>query len=121
MRLAFSTNAYLRHPFDVAAARIAALGYEGLELLADVPHAWPAGLLDVQNGARRWFWPTRQFPSESLKKAACLWRIWIVETPAIKVLWKFSIGHTFPSPFNSNECQTAPANTEEIAVQSRKG
>jgi sugar phosphate isomerase/epimerase len=45
MRLAFSTNAYLRYPFDEAADRIAALGYEGLELLADVPHAWPAGLL----------------------------------------------------------------------------
>src|SRR5262245_3077627 len=48
MHLAFSTNAYLRHPFDEAAERIAALGYQGLELLADVPHAWPAGLLDVQ-------------------------------------------------------------------------
>jgi sugar phosphate isomerase/epimerase len=48
MRLAFSTNAYLRHPFDEAAQRIAAIGYEGLELLADVPHAWPAGMLDVQ-------------------------------------------------------------------------
>ena len=48
MRLAFSTNAYLKHPFDEAASRIASLGYEGLELLADVPHAWPAGLLDVQ-------------------------------------------------------------------------
>src|SRR4051812_24977240 len=46
MRLAFSTNAYLRHPFDEAADRIASLGYEGLELLADVPHAWPAGLLE---------------------------------------------------------------------------
>jgi sugar phosphate isomerase/epimerase len=45
MKLAFSTNAYLRYPFDEAAARIAAIGYEGLELLADVPHAWPAGLL----------------------------------------------------------------------------
>jgi sugar phosphate isomerase/epimerase len=51
MRLAFSTNAYLKHPFDEAASRIAALGYEGLELLADVPHAWPAGLLDVQKRA----------------------------------------------------------------------
>jgi sugar phosphate isomerase/epimerase len=51
MRLAFSTNAYLRHPFPEAAARISALGYEGLELLADVPHAWPAGLLDVQKRA----------------------------------------------------------------------
>jgi sugar phosphate isomerase/epimerase len=48
MRLAFSTNAYLKHPFDEAASKIAALGYEGLELLADVPHAWPAGLLGVQ-------------------------------------------------------------------------
>src|SRR5579885_2642284 len=51
MKLAFSTNAYLRHPFDEAAARIAGLGYQGLELLADVPHAWPAGLLDVQKRA----------------------------------------------------------------------
>ncbi len=48
MKLSFSTNAYLKYPFDVAASRIAAIGYEGLELLADVPHAWPAGLLDVQ-------------------------------------------------------------------------
>jgi sugar phosphate isomerase/epimerase len=48
MRLAFSTNAYLKHPFDDAASRIASFGYEGLELLADVPHAWPAGLLSVQ-------------------------------------------------------------------------
>jgi sugar phosphate isomerase/epimerase len=45
MRLAFSTNAYMRFPFDEAASRIAALGYEGLELMADVPHAWPMGLL----------------------------------------------------------------------------
>src|SRR5215831_6374303 len=48
MRLAFSTNAYLRHPFEEAAQRIAGLGYQGLELLADVPHAWPAGLLAIQ-------------------------------------------------------------------------
>jgi sugar phosphate isomerase/epimerase len=51
MRLAFSTNAYLKHPFDEAVARIAAIGYEGLELLADVPHAWPAGLLEGQKRA----------------------------------------------------------------------
>lgn len=53
MRLAFSTNAYLRYPFEEAARRIAALGYEGLELLADVPHAWPAGLLDGPKQAIR--------------------------------------------------------------------
>jgi sugar phosphate isomerase/epimerase len=53
MRLAFSTNAYMRYPFDEAAARIAALGYEGLELMADVPHAWPAGLLEGPKRAIR--------------------------------------------------------------------
>lgn len=46
MRLAFSTNAFMRFPFDEAAARIAAIGYDGLELMADVPHAWPSGLLE---------------------------------------------------------------------------
>src|SRR3954465_16087400 len=46
MRLAFSTNAYMRFPFGEAAGRIAAIGYDGLELMADVPHAWPSGLLD---------------------------------------------------------------------------
>jgi sugar phosphate isomerase/epimerase len=45
LKLAFSTNAYLRFAFDEAASRIASIGYTGLELLADVPHAWPAGLL----------------------------------------------------------------------------
>ncbi len=45
MRLAYSSNAYMRFPVEETIRRIAALGYEGLELLADVPHAWPAGLL----------------------------------------------------------------------------
>ena len=53
MKLAFSTNAYMRFPFDEAAARIAEIGYDGLELMADVPHAWPAGLLDGPKEAIR--------------------------------------------------------------------
>jgi sugar phosphate isomerase/epimerase len=53
MRLAFSTNAYMKFPFEEAASRIAALGYEGLELMADVPHAWPAGLLEGPKRAIR--------------------------------------------------------------------
>ncbi len=51
MRLAFSTNAYLRHRFDEAARRIATIGYQGLELMADVPHAWPAHLPESQKQA----------------------------------------------------------------------
>ena len=45
MQLAFSSNAYLNYALEETIARIAALGYRGMELLADVPHAWPAGLL----------------------------------------------------------------------------
>ncbi|HWE40284.1 MAG TPA: sugar phosphate isomerase/epimerase family protein [Isosphaeraceae bacterium] len=53
MRLAFSTNAYMRFPFEEAAERIRGFGYEGLELMADVPHAWPAGLLPATKRAIR--------------------------------------------------------------------
>jgi sugar phosphate isomerase/epimerase len=53
MQLAFSSNAYLRFTIEETIARIAALGYTGIELLADVPHAWPAGLLHVQKQSIR--------------------------------------------------------------------
>jgi sugar phosphate isomerase/epimerase len=48
MRLAFSTNAYLHYSFPEAIHRLAALGYAGVEVMADVPHAWPAFLLEEQ-------------------------------------------------------------------------
>jgi len=52
-RLAFSTNAYLKFSFPEAVRRLAAIGYRGIEIMADVPHAWPAGLLDEQKRAIR--------------------------------------------------------------------
>jgi sugar phosphate isomerase/epimerase len=45
MKLAFSSNAYMHFSIEDAIAKIADLGYTGIEILADVPHAWPAGLL----------------------------------------------------------------------------
>ena len=53
VRLAYSSNAYLNFSLEDTAARIASLGYAGLELLADVPHAWPAGLLPDRRRAIR--------------------------------------------------------------------
>ena len=53
MKLAFSSNAYLHFGIEETIAKISELGYEGIELLADVPHAWPAGLLDVQKQSIR--------------------------------------------------------------------
>jgi sugar phosphate isomerase/epimerase len=53
MKLAFSSNAYLRFTIEETISRVAALGYTGIELLADVPHAWPAGLLEVQKQSIR--------------------------------------------------------------------
>jgi len=46
MRLAYSSNAYMRQPLETAMERIAALGYSGVELMADVPHLWPATTTD---------------------------------------------------------------------------
>ncbi|HEX4589024.1 MAG TPA: sugar phosphate isomerase/epimerase family protein [Gemmataceae bacterium] len=51
MKLAFSTNAYLNFSFEEAVRRIAAIGYCGVEVMADVPHAWPAFLLPEQKRA----------------------------------------------------------------------
>jgi len=53
MKLAFSTNAYMRMPVEQAIERIASIGYEGVELMADVPHLWPAGLLETQKATCR--------------------------------------------------------------------
>jgi sugar phosphate isomerase/epimerase len=53
MRLAFSTNAYLNFSFPEAVRRLAAIGYRGIEIMADVPHAWPAYLLPEQKQAIR--------------------------------------------------------------------
>ena len=52
-RLAFSTNAYLKYSFAHAVRRLAAMGYEGVEIMADVPHAWPAFLLEEHKQAMR--------------------------------------------------------------------
>lgn len=53
MKLAFSTNAYMRFSVEHAIARLAGTGYAAVELMADVPHAWPAGLLDGQKRSIR--------------------------------------------------------------------
>lgn len=45
MHLAFSSNAYMHFSIEETIRRIGSLGYDGIEILADVPHAWPAGLL----------------------------------------------------------------------------
>lgn len=41
MRFAYSSNAYMRYSIVEAIERVAGLGYAGIELMADVPHAWP--------------------------------------------------------------------------------
>src|SRR5690349_21593071 len=53
MKLAFSTNAYLKFSFQEAVRRLAGIGYRGVEIMADVPHAWPACLLDEHKRAIR--------------------------------------------------------------------
>ena len=45
MKLAFSSNAYMHFSVEEAIRRVAEIGYQGIEILADVPHAWPVNLL----------------------------------------------------------------------------
>lgn len=53
MRLAYSSNAYMKVPVTEAIARIARLGYAAVELMADTPHAWPPATTDEQIDAIR--------------------------------------------------------------------
>ncbi len=46
MRLAYSANAYMKHSVAEAIERTAALGYTGIEMMADTPHVWPATTSD---------------------------------------------------------------------------
>ena len=53
MKLAFSSNAYMHFSIEDTIRKIAELGYRGIEILADVPHAWPAGLLEERKESIR--------------------------------------------------------------------
>jgi sugar phosphate isomerase/epimerase len=46
-RFAFSTNAYTKWPLARAVADVVKRGFTGIEILADVPHAFPAADLDL--------------------------------------------------------------------------
>ncbi|MCE9583146.1 MAG: sugar phosphate isomerase/epimerase [Planctomycetes bacterium] len=49
---AYSTNAFLRFSTPAALAKIAALGFEGAEVLIDRPHVWPFDEASIRAAAR---------------------------------------------------------------------
>jgi sugar phosphate isomerase/epimerase len=51
--LAFSTNAYTRHPLADALRGIKQAGFEAVEILADVPHAYPGDMDDAMSASVR--------------------------------------------------------------------
>lgn len=51
MKLAFSTNAYKRYDLFTAIDSIAELGYEGVEIMCDIPHAYPPNVDKSQREA----------------------------------------------------------------------
>ncbi|MFQ5412117.1 MAG: sugar phosphate isomerase/epimerase family protein [Phycisphaerae bacterium] len=53
IRLAYSSNAYMKFEIGEALARIADLGYKGVELMADAPHLWPGDTSSVKIDAVR--------------------------------------------------------------------
>lgn len=52
MNLAFSTNAYTKHSLADALAGIKSAGFDAVEILADIPHAYP-GTVDAATVARQ--------------------------------------------------------------------
>lgn len=48
MRWAYSSNAYTRYSVLEVVDRVAGLGYDGIELMADAPHLWPASTSDAR-------------------------------------------------------------------------
>jgi fructoselysine 3-epimerase len=48
MKLSFSTNAFVKYSARQAVERIAAIGYEGVELLADAPHLYADSVTSVE-------------------------------------------------------------------------
>jgi sugar phosphate isomerase/epimerase len=53
MKFAFSSNAFLRHNLLDTIRIIAKAGYDGIEIMADVPHAYPRHLTDKDVAAIR--------------------------------------------------------------------
>ena len=53
MNLAFSTNAFKQASLEESLRQIAACGYAGVEIMADVPHAYPPHVDDRRRGALR--------------------------------------------------------------------
>jgi sugar phosphate isomerase/epimerase len=100
MRLAFSTNAFKKNTLAEAIDAIARIGYAGVEIMADVPHAYPPTFTRDQRAATK-----RQIESLGLTvsnvNAFTLFArgdtyhpTWIEEDPALREL---RIRHTLDS------------------------
>ena len=49
MKLAFSTNAFKNYALDEAISIISKLGYDGVEILCDIPHAYPGAMSEGES------------------------------------------------------------------------
>ncbi|MBI4715797.1 MAG: sugar phosphate isomerase/epimerase, partial [Nitrospirae bacterium] len=49
MKFAFSSNAFRKYSLEETIGILAGIGFDGIEIMADTPHAWPA---DLDAGAR---------------------------------------------------------------------
>jgi sugar phosphate isomerase/epimerase len=48
MKLAFSSNAFRKYEFEQVVALLEKIGYDGVELMSDRPHAWPPDLTEAK-------------------------------------------------------------------------
>lgn len=62
IRLAFSTNAFKKNSLDEAIDAIGRIGYAGVELMADLHHAYPPAMDPERTAATRQHLATRKLP-----------------------------------------------------------
>ena len=53
MLLSFSSNAFKKFSLDTAIREISKIGYKGVEILCDRPHAYPPEFSDNNNQIKR--------------------------------------------------------------------
>ncbi len=66
VKLAFSTNAFKRYSLEESIREIGAIGYEGVEILCDVPHLYPPVLSKQRLSRLNWLLEEQQLKVSNL-------------------------------------------------------
>src|SRR5687767_1464796 len=105
MKLAFSSNAFRAFSIEDAISIVAGIGYSGIELMCDAPHAWPPDMTDARLASIRAALDRHRLQLSNLnafmmcgyrhpgsgREGTFHWPSWVDPDPAVR---EARIGHT---------------------------